>query len=68
MSIGYSILLSEVIVERWNVIGQKLDDRDISDHCHVWLVVDYKDWGPKSFKLNNEWFLLNSFIPFFEKE
>ncbi|XP_058756726.1 uncharacterized protein LOC131629938 [Vicia villosa] len=60
-------LLSEVIVDRWKVIGQKIEDRDLSDHCPVWLVMDNRDWGPKPFRFNNEWFSFDSFIPFVEK-
>ncbi|XP_058759273.1 uncharacterized protein LOC131632551 [Vicia villosa] len=61
-------LLSEVIVDRWKVIGQKIEERDISDHCPVWLVLDNNNWGLKPFKFNNEWFSFDSFIPFIEKE
>ncbi|XP_058784290.1 uncharacterized protein LOC131659066 [Vicia villosa] len=31
-------------------------------------MVDNQDWGPRPFKFNNEWFALDSFIPFVEKE
>ncbi|XP_058722527.1 uncharacterized protein LOC131594419 [Vicia villosa] len=57
-------ILSDVIVNRWNVIGQLIDDRDISDHFPIWLVLDGNNWGPKPFKFNNEWFSFNSFTSF----
>lgn len=48
--------------------GEKIGDRDISDHCPIWLVSDKKDWGLKPFKFNNEWFQNKEFIVFLEKE
>ncbi|XP_058784579.1 uncharacterized protein LOC131659399 [Vicia villosa] len=61
-------LISNTIINRWHIISQKIGERDISDHCPVWLVFDNNDWGPKLFKFTNEWFSLKSFIPFVEKE
>ncbi|XP_058775955.1 uncharacterized protein LOC131650251 [Vicia villosa] len=61
-------LVSEVVVDRWVLVGQLVGERDISDHCPVWLVKDNINWGPKPFKFNDEWFSLNSFLPFVEKE
>ncbi|XP_058755941.1 uncharacterized protein LOC131629164 [Vicia villosa] len=45
-----------------------IGDRDISDHCPIWIMLDNKNWGPKPFKFNNEWFSSEAFIPFVEKE
>ncbi|XP_058726606.1 uncharacterized protein LOC131597964 [Vicia villosa] len=59
-------LLSSVIVNRWEVVGQLIGDRDISDHFPIWIKTDVANWGPKPFKFNNEWFSLDSFIPFVE--
>ncbi|XP_058763718.1 uncharacterized protein LOC131637147 [Vicia villosa] len=61
-------LLSHKVVNRWEVIGKMIDDRDISDHYPIWILTDKYNWGPKPFKFNNEWFLFDSFIPFVEKE
>ncbi|XP_058782835.1 uncharacterized protein LOC131657455 [Vicia villosa] len=61
-------LLSENVRNDWGVVGQFVGNRDISDHCPIWLEVDNNDWGPKPFKFNNEWFSLASFYPFVEKE
>ncbi|XP_058782868.1 uncharacterized protein LOC131657494 [Vicia villosa] len=55
-------------MERWGVLGKFIGQRDISDHCPVWLVVDKEDWGPKPFKFNNEWFHKKDFLKFVEKE
>ncbi|XP_058725573.1 uncharacterized protein LOC131596854 [Vicia villosa] len=63
-----SFLLSKIVVNRWEVIGQMIGDRDISDHCPIWIMTDKCNWGPKPFKFNNEWFSFDSFIPFVEGE
>ncbi|XP_058741814.1 uncharacterized protein LOC131614210 [Vicia villosa] len=62
------ILVSDAIVSSWGVVGQFIGNRDISDHCPVWLEVDKEDWGPKPFKFNNEWFSNKDFLPFVERE
>ncbi|XP_058783292.1 uncharacterized protein LOC131657968 [Vicia villosa] len=41
---------------------------DISDQCPIWLIKDGVNWGPKPFKVNNEWFSNSSFLPFVEKK
>ncbi|XP_058765777.1 uncharacterized protein LOC131639291 [Vicia villosa] len=61
-------LVSNVVVNRWGLVGQFIGCRDVSDHCPVWLVKDRENWGPKPFKFNNEWFSFKSFIPFVETE
>lgn len=47
-------LLSSMVVNRWEVVGQLIGDRDISDHCPIWIITDNHNWGPKPFKFNNE--------------
>lgn len=32
-----------------------MGDRDISDHCPIWLVSSNANWGPKPFRFNNCW-------------
>ncbi|XP_058723434.1 uncharacterized protein LOC131595162 [Vicia villosa] len=49
-------------------VCQMIGDRDISDHCPIWIMTDNYNWGPKPFKFNNEWFSNDSFVPFVEKE
>ncbi|XP_058767498.1 uncharacterized protein LOC131641214 [Vicia villosa] len=61
-------LLSNIVVNRWEVIGQFIGDRDVSDHYPIWLKSDKYNWGPKPFRFNNEWFSYDSFVPFVEKE
>ncbi|XP_058754983.1 uncharacterized protein LOC131628127 [Vicia villosa] len=61
-------LLADKIVSGWGVIGQLVEDRDVSDHCPVWLLCDKANWGPKPFKVNKEWFSNKDFLPFVEKE
>ncbi|XP_058760861.1 uncharacterized protein LOC131634226 [Vicia villosa] len=64
----HCFLVSDSVINRWGVVGQRIDDRDVSDHCPVWLMADQKDWGPKPFKFNNEWFRDKEFHIFVEKE
>ncbi|XP_058767480.1 uncharacterized protein LOC131641192 [Vicia villosa] len=61
-------LISDKVVNDWGIVGQFVGDRDLSDHCPLWLEVDNNNWGPKPFKFNNEWFSFDSFIPFMKKE
>lgn len=61
-------LVSNIIVDRWGVVGQLIDQRDISNHCLLWLQANSEDSGPKPFKFNNEWFQNKEFVPFIEKE
>ncbi|XP_058775034.1 uncharacterized protein LOC131649281 [Vicia villosa] len=60
-------LISDCTVNKWGIVGQSIGERDVSDHCPVWIVKDNVDWGPKPFKVNNEWFNFKSFLPFVEK-
>ncbi|XP_058774477.1 uncharacterized protein LOC131648765 [Vicia villosa] len=61
-------LMSSNIINRWGVVGQEIGERDISDHCPVWIVADKSDWGPKPFKFNNEWFQHKDFLGYVERE
>ncbi|XP_058783058.1 uncharacterized protein LOC131657708 [Vicia villosa] len=60
-------LVDNSIVNKWGIVGQNICSRDISDHCPIWIIKDKEDWGPKPFKVNNEWFTFKSFIPFVDK-
>lgn len=33
-------LMLELVMERWGVVGQVIGQRDMFDHCPVWLTVD----------------------------
>lgn len=59
-------LLSEKVIKIWGVVDQIIGNRDVSDHCPIWVIVDNSDWGPKPFRVNNS-FEIKEFIPFVEK-
>ncbi|XP_058784900.1 uncharacterized protein LOC131659770 [Vicia villosa] len=61
-------LVADATMDRWGVVGQFVDLRDISDHCPIWIMVEKSNWGPKPFRSNNEWFSHKDFLPFVEKE
>ncbi|XP_058785067.1 uncharacterized protein LOC131659978 [Vicia villosa] len=49
-------LLSEEIVQSWNVMAQRFGNRDISDHRPIWILTNKLNWGPKPFKVFKPWF------------
>ncbi|GAU30605.1 hypothetical protein TSUD_62250 [Trifolium subterraneum] len=57
-------LLSEGFIEKGSITNQWVGDRDISDHCPIWLESSNSNWGPKPFKFNNCWLDHPDFIPF----
>src|SRR4051812_17610181 len=61
-------LLSDNFIEDWKVDGQKIGERDISDHTSIWLKDNMKDWGPKPFRFNNLWIKHEDFSSFVIKE
>ncbi|XP_058733670.1 uncharacterized protein LOC131605315 [Vicia villosa] len=60
-------LVADNIVIKWGIVGQLVGDRDVSDHCPIWLIGNKSNWGPKPFKDNGEWFSNKEFLPFVEK-
>ncbi|CAJ2672026.1 unnamed protein product [Trifolium pratense] len=48
-------LLSEGFIDKGGISGQWIGNRDISDHCPIWLICSKLDWGPKPFKFINCW-------------
>jgi exonuclease III len=42
-------LLSESFIDKGGISNQWVGDRDISDHCPVWLICSKLNWGPKPF-------------------
>ncbi|PNX92374.1 cysteine-rich receptor-like protein kinase [Trifolium pratense] len=46
-------LLSEGFLKKNGAKGQWIGDRDISDHCPVWLLSLLCNWGPKPFRVIN---------------
>ncbi|PNY01680.1 cysteine-rich receptor-like protein kinase, partial [Trifolium pratense] len=59
-------LLSEGFVEKSGITGQWIGDRDISDHCPIWLLSSACDWGPKPFRVVNAWLEHPDFKTFVE--
>ncbi|MCH80366.1 LINE-1 reverse transcriptase like, partial [Trifolium medium] len=60
-------LLSDNFIVKEEVSGQWIGDRDISDHCPIWLICSNLNWGPKPFKVNNCWLKHPEFKPFVAK-
>lgn len=48
-------LISEGFATKAGISNQWIGDRDISDHCPIWLLSSNLNWGPKPFKFNNCW-------------
>lgn len=59
-------LIFESVISSWQVSAQWVGDRDISDHCPIWLVCSNSDWGPKPFRFNNCWLEHKDFKAFVE--
>lgn len=57
-------LISEGLIDMWGVSGQWIGNRDISDHCPIWLLHSLKDWDPKPFHVFNGWFQHKDFISY----
>ncbi|GAU46303.1 hypothetical protein TSUD_283280 [Trifolium subterraneum] len=57
-------LLSEGFIEKGGISNQWVGNRDISDHCPIWLESSNINWGPKPFKFNNCWLEHSDFLPF----
>ncbi|GAU33007.1 hypothetical protein TSUD_358740 [Trifolium subterraneum] len=49
------VLVSHDWARLWGNPNVWVDDRDVSDHCHLILRYDPADWGPKPFRFNNFW-------------
>ncbi|KAK2449476.1 hypothetical protein QL285_008670 [Trifolium repens] len=56
-------LLSEGFIEKGGISNQMVGDRDISDHCPIWLECTRLNWGPKPFKFLNCWLQHPEFLP-----
>lgn len=61
-------LVEDSLIDRWGLVGQKIGDRSVSDHCLIWLISNKDNWGPKLFVVNNMWFEDKLFFPFVEQE
>ncbi|MCI41628.1 cysteine-rich receptor-like protein kinase, partial [Trifolium medium] len=59
-------LLSDGFITKQGISGQWIGDRDISDHCPIWLNVTSYNWGPKPFRVINGWLEHPEFFSFVE--
>lgn len=57
-------LLSEGVIQKWDITAQSVGDKDISDHYPIWLKGGEMNWGPKPFRFNNCWLEHNGFCDF----
>ncbi|WJX34031.1 hypothetical protein P8452_22182 [Trifolium repens] len=57
-------LVSEGFIDKSGIHNQWVGDRDISDHCPIWLVSSKVNWGLKPFKFNNCWINHPGFFDF----
>lgn len=46
-------LVSDDLVFKLKVEGHLVRDRVLSDHCLIWIKVNFNNWGPKPFKFFN---------------
>lgn len=60
-------LLSRKLIEEREVVDQRIEKRDISDHSPIWLNVGRVDWGHKPFRFNNAWFKHGDFNGFIDE-
>lgn len=60
-------LLTEEAISTWKVAAQWVGNRDISDHCPIWLDCSSYDCGPKPFRFNNCWLQHKDFKDFVDK-
>ncbi|CAJ2637088.1 unnamed protein product [Trifolium pratense] len=60
-------LMSEDFINTHGISGQWIGERDISDHCPIWLSVASHNWGPKPFRVINGWLEHPEFFSFVEK-
>jgi hypothetical protein len=60
-------LLSDGFIISQGISGQWIGDRDISNHCLIWLTTSPNNWGPKPFRVINGWLEHPEFYSFVEK-
>ncbi|PNY01857.1 cysteine-rich receptor-like protein kinase, partial [Trifolium pratense] len=59
-------LLSDGFITTQGISSQWIGDRDISDHCPIWLMASPNNWGPKPFRVINGWLEHPEFLSFVE--
>lgn len=60
-------LMSEGLIRVWNIANQFIGNRDLSDHCPIWVKGNIVNWGAKPFKFFNCWLQHEGFMPFILK-
>ncbi|CAK8542127.1 unnamed protein product [Lathyrus sativus] len=61
-------LVSGVLIDRWGIVGQLTDKKEISNHCLIWIMNNKEDWSPKPLRILDYWFDSKELIGFVEKE
>ncbi|CAI8601773.1 unnamed protein product [Vicia faba] len=61
-------LMSEGLIQKWNIAARTSGNRDISDHRPVWILSTNLNWGPKPFKVFRTWYDHPEFMAFGKKE
>ncbi|CAK8533775.1 unnamed protein product [Lathyrus sativus] len=61
-------LLSDALIDHWNIVGQSIGKRELSDHFPIWITINADNWGPKPFRFMDCWLDHNGFACFVENE
>lgn len=48
-----SILLPNDVVRKWKVSTKWMGDRDVSNHCPMWLMSSHQNWATKPLRFMN---------------
>ncbi|CAK8535195.1 unnamed protein product [Lathyrus sativus] len=62
------LILTEELINKWNIVVQHVRDRDISDHIPMWIKANNVNCAPKSFKVFNCWYDHPEFLEFAKNE
>ncbi|CAK8578494.1 unnamed protein product [Lathyrus sativus] len=49
-------LISQQLINLWNIKAQYVSDRDISDDRPIWIKANNINWDPKPFKIFDAWY------------
>jgi hypothetical protein len=59
-------ILSDGFITKFGIIGQWIGNRNIFDHCPIWLYASAKNWDPKPFRAINGCLEHPDFLVFLE--
>ncbi|XP_068503598.1 uncharacterized protein [Phaseolus vulgaris] len=62
MSMLDRVLFFEDWMVKWPMCKQYVQHREVSDHCAIVVKSMVKDWGPKSFRSIDAWFMEKGFV------